>query len=496
MGVGRTTIHTVSAKKKLESSRSTTSLAPHVGIKEQFLQSNRSCASLKPYGEGGTVILNRLAERIAIPEDFIMRPEESAMQAHVKPNLLKQTKHETAQKPFISGNVIRIRGCTSWGKRIRQTPIVNGTTSSILPPIRDAVKAGNLAKASMDQINKLSFVPVERNPFLERVRKDDKRVEILCSKLKVLSSNKKVALNHMKIYPSVNGVVSHADFIKMCRTLNIPSKFADQLIYGKQGVVDDVGNVNLLALGVYHSKKVSKMRVYRENIDNFSSPVFNKTILSVGAKSGIEVSPGLLGAVVGGIQNPSSPVATNLCKRSYNKEGLVAKSPPWKRDLGSARWGDEHYRSTFELIRGREGSALYQEDAFQIELPTLSLLDHARKQKHMKAKAVVLRGNQAAVEQRKTYDHLTRAQKDRQNLEIKLRQHDRYDKFVNAERVRRATLWTDSGKKFDGDLPPRLQHRKHQYEQHIDDGSYTTAMGRRNGVSKQEWQRVFKRCVS
>ena len=92
VGVGRTTIHTVSAKKKLESSRSTTSLAPHVGIKEQFLQSNRSCASLKPYGEGGTVILNRLAERIAIPEDFIMRPEESAMQAHVKPNLLKQTE--------------------------------------------------------------------------------------------------------------------------------------------------------------------------------------------------------------------------------------------------------------------------------------------------------------------------------------------------------------------------------------------------------------------
>ena len=74
-----------------------------------------------------------------------------------------------------------------------------------------------------------------------------------------------------------------------------------------------------------------------------------------------------------------------------------------------------------------------------------------------------------------------------------MRQAARYEDFLSKERIRRATLWSDSGKHYQDGLPQRLEHRKHQYKQTIDDGSYATAMGRRNGLQKREWERVFKR---
>ena len=63
------------------------------------------------------------------------------------------------------------------------------------------------------------------------------------------------------------------------------------------------------------------------------------------------------------------------------------------------------------------------------------------------------------------------------------KQAQRYDDFLAAERIKRATLWTDSGKLIDENAPLRLNHRKHQYKQQIDDGSYRNAMSRRNGLT-------------
>ena len=122
----------------------------------------------------------------------------------------------------------------------------------------------------------------------------------------------------------------------MAKKLSIAPKYIDQLIYGKSGVVDNDGNVNLLKLGVVDVKRASPLKWgggtnQPRNLPPISKLVDTSRIASFRATS---------------MPNLHQPL-DDTAKRKI-------KSPPWKSGKASARWGEEHYRSTSDLTSGQK----------------------------------------------------------------------------------------------------------------------------------------------
>ena len=68
-----------------------------------------------------------------------------------------------------------------------------------------------MSLASLEEANKLVFVPRERNPFIERIEYDQRRVRLLHNKLK--SSNEvEPAIQQVGIHVPISGIVNQKSF--------------------------------------------------------------------------------------------------------------------------------------------------------------------------------------------------------------------------------------------------------------------------------------------
>ena len=72
-----------------------------------------------------------------------------------------------------------------------------------------------------------------------------------------------------------------------------------------------------------------------------------------------------------------------------------------------------------------------------------------------------------SLNKRKKRDTMLQKKLYERHMKTVKKQAQRYDDFLAAERIKRATLWTDSGKLIDENAPLRLNHRKHQYKQQM-----------------------------
>ena len=442
---------------------------------------------------GGSVILNRLSENISAPEDFLVNSGKvvpsppGSLRSDLSPTpSITNSKRQLGPKP---GNIVRIRGRTSWGKRAeKDVAQISGTTVRVIQeePLK---QHESFSHASLEEEFKLCFVPRERNPVIERTKLEDQQVSILNSRLTNMTGKIKSSLDKLGIFPSAKGTVSMSHFRKIGKELNMAPKYLDQLVYGKVGACDENGHVNLVALGIMKPSGASPMRnklgqnsgPSLNQTNKFNSPIYMNARLNVGVKA----KKGLI--------KKSSSLPALKQKNPNFQGGLQTSKPPWKRGLASARWGEETYKSTFSLTQGQRGTDLYKENNFERENVLFSEIDQQKKEEFKKHKKALYNDQKEKVKTRKAQEHwLQKHLEIRKNNTI-LRQSKRYENFLSKERIRRATRWTDSGKHYQSGLPQRLEHRKHQYKQVIDDGSYTTAMGRRNGLKKWEWERVFKK---
>ena len=328
-----------------------------------------------------------------------------------------------------------------------------------------------MSLASLDQENKLVFVPRERNPFIERIEYDQRRVRLIHDKLKSMNEVTP-AIKKAGIHVPISGIVNQKSFKKVAKKLSLAPKYIDQLIYGKSGVVDNNGNVNLLKLGVVDVKQASPLkwgggRNQSRNLPRISKLADTSRIDSFRATS---------------MPNLHQPL-DDTTKRKI-------KSPPWKSGIASARWGEEHYRSTSDLTSGQKGTSFYSPNAFKRNMPLESDIDTYKKHERMEHQKAQYANCEMSLNQRRKDTMLQKKLYERHMKTVK-KQAQRYDDFLAAERIKRATLWTDSGKLIDENAPLRLNHRKHQYKQQIDDGSYRNAMSRRNGLTRMEWHKVF-----
>jgi|EP00942_MAST-04A_sp_MAST-4A-sp1_P000151 hypothetical protein len=440
------------------------------------------------------------------------------------------------QLPSRQQNIIRIRGRTSWG--IRPTSNNNNTINDNESIVIDA-NGGNIISnnennnqqhqhstislASLEEANKLVFVPRERNPFIERIEYDQRRVRLLHNKLK--SSNEvEPAIQQVGIHVPISGIVNQKSFKKMSEKLSLAPKYIDQLIYGKTGIVDNDGNVNLLKLGVIDVSHItpSKKKPHADHHGNTtttygsSSPAIERNINKFGMEevemhysynkhnddnNNLNANKSLAKLfhktsisgkkITGSKSMPNLHRTTNIKNNKSNKLDGRAQSPPWKNGKASARWGEEHYRST-DFICGEKGTSFYSPNTFRRDIPLGSEVDKYKKNERMKHKKSLYDNHEIYINQRKKRDMQLRKHLDERHLGTVKNQAKRYEDFLAAERIKRATMWTDSGKLIDEDAPLRLNHRKHQYKQYIDDGSYQNAMSRRNGLSRTEWHRVFR----
>lgn len=293
----------------------------------------------------------------------------------------------------------------------------------------------------------------------------------------------------------------------MSQKLSLAPKYIDQLIYGKTGIVDNEGNVNLVKLGVVDANKIKLMNKHANSINKNSKygdtdtvEMYNtsmnnhKSLTNLFHKTGIDCKSMTGSKSLPYLQHKKNKINNrSIVPNHLGNTGSAARaqSPPWKNGKASARWGEEHYRST-DSISGQKGTSFYSPNTFRRDIPLGSEIDRHKKNERMKYKKALYENHNAYINQRKNHD--TKMQKhlhDRHMTTVK-KQAKRYDKFLAAERIKRATMWTDSGKLIDEDAPLHLNHRKHQYKQHIDDGSYHNAMSRRNGLTRMEWSRVFR----
>jgi hypothetical protein len=444
---------------------------------------------------GGSVILNRLAEKIHAPEDFLIEPGEplhspsGSQQNELSPTpSITNSKRQLGPRP---GNIVRIRGRTSWGRKLEKNVAqIKGTTFKIIE--EEPPKAHeSFSHASLDEEFKLCFVPKERNPVIERATLEDQKISLLNSRMTNMAQNIQGGLKKLGIFPTASGMVPVSDFQRLGKQLNMAPKYLDQLVYGKAGVCDENGNVDLVALGILKTSVASPVRKrggpsveqaqYHRSRNGFNSPIYMSAQLNVGA----ETKKSLM--------KKSSSLPALSQHNTIDQKGVRAKNPPWKRGLASARWGDEHYRSTFSLTQGRQGSALYEKNNFERKKVLFSEIDHQTKKKFKQHRHALYNDHENKLQNRRAQEHWLQKHLETRKSNTIMRQAARYEDFLSKERIRRATLWSDSGKHYQDGLPQRLEHRKHQYKQTIDDGSYATAMGRRNGLQKREWERVFKR---
>ncbi len=80
------------------------------------------------------------------------------------------------------------------------------------------------------------------------------------------------------------------------------------------------------------------------------------------------------------------------------------------------------------------------------------------------------------------------------------RQEKRYNSYIESEKIRRATFWTDFGKHFMENPPLRLDHRRHQYEQSIGNQyyleelrTYNQKKARFTDQEQRDWKRIFRK---
>jgi hypothetical protein len=503
--------------------------------------SNNAIHDIEPITADGSIILNRLVESPVLSKDILigsstMTSEEilsgrGTSSSNNNDNYSSDTDSDGSDDMFPSfsqkkkkkvsklnhqpenPNIIRIRGRTSWGTRPAPNTnpddndciVVEANGGKIISKLKQQ-QHSSFSLASLEEENKLVFIPRERNPFIERIEFDQKRIKLLEKKLK--SSNEvEPAIQQVGMHVPISGIVNKKSFNQMSQKLSLAPKYIDQLIYGKTGIVDNEGNVNLVKLGVVDANKIKLMNKHAnsinknskygdtETVEMYNTSMNNhKSLTNLFHKTGIDCKSMTGSKSLPYLQHKKNKINNrSIVPNHLGNTGSAARaqSPPWKNGKASARWGEEHYRST-DSISGQKGTSFYSPNTFRRDIPLGSEIDRHKKNERMKYKKALYENHNAYINQRKNHD--TKMQKhlhDRHMTTVK-KQAKRYDKFLAAERIKRATMWTDSGKLIDEDAPLHLNHRKHQYKQHIDDGSYHNAMSRRNGLTRMEWSRVFR----
>ena len=99
--------------------------------------------------------------------------------------------------------------------------------------------------------------------------------------------------------------------------------------------------------------------------------------------------------------------------------------------------------------------------------------------------------------ERKSREEEELALKDSARLEHKRGIAARYTAFLEKETIRRMKMGNKFAlKMFLEDPPLRLDHRRHQYKQYIDDGTrdrqFAAYNQKMSKVSKREWHRIFR----